>query len=109
MKRIIFIVLAMMLMVSWAFAADVPLKWDAVMGATGYKVYKSEDLCVTWGVPVDVGNITTYVYVGVDETKMIHFRISAYNANGESIRYWSGAWYNHLLKPISAPPGAGIQ
>ncbi|MBU2118643.1 MAG: hypothetical protein KJ954_13735, partial [Alphaproteobacteria bacterium] len=91
------------------FAVDVDLTWDASIGATGYKVYKSEDLGVTWATPIDVGNVLVYKYLGVIETKMVIFRTSAYNANEESIRKWSGAWYDFTKKPINSPGGTGIQ
>ncbi len=107
MKRFL-LVLVMVLLPMMAFAADIDLTWDASVGATGYKIYKSEDMGATWGAPIDVGNVIVYKYLGVIETKMIHFRISAYNATGESIRYWSGAWYNHLWKPINSGGGVSI-
>ncbi len=110
MKRILLMVLAVVLLISsMSFATDVSLKWNPSVGATGYKVYKSEDLGVTWGTPVDVGNVTTYIYLAVIETKMVLFRVSAYNTTEESIRFWSGAWFDNRLKPINSPPGAGIQ
>jgi len=108
MKRILLMVLVVVLLPMVAFATDVDLKWDASTGATGYKVYKSEDMGVTWGTPIDVGNLLVYKYLGVIETKMVLFRVSAYNTTGESIRFWSGAWYDHRLKPIGAPAGLGI-
>lgn len=108
MKKIILLTIGIVLMASVSFAVDIPLKWDASIGATGYKIYKSEDMGVTWGTPVDVGNVTTYTYLAVIETKMVLFRVSAYSANGESIRYWSGAWYDQRLKPIASPTGLGI-
>lgn len=109
MKKILLIFLFILMSFSFSEAADVSLKWDVSTGATGYKVYKSEDLGVTWGTPVDVGNVTTYIWTGIIEDKMILFRVSAYNANGESIRTWSGAWYDHRLRPINSPSGTGIQ
>jgi hypothetical protein len=89
-------------------AADVSLKWDAVTDVTGYKIYKSEDMGVTWTAPVDAGNVTTYTYVGVVQDKMVLFKVSAYNTFGESIRHWSGAWFDYRLKPINSAGGAGI-
>jgi len=110
MKRIILIILAMVLFIPYSvFSADIDLTWDASVGATGYKVYKSEDMGVTWGTPVDVGNVLLYKYLGVIETKMILFKVSAYSANGESIRNWSGAWYDHRLKPIVSASNLGVQ
>jgi hypothetical protein len=108
MKKLIVIGLILLFPTS-CFAADVVLRWDASIGATGYKIYKSEDNGVTWGTGLDVGNVTTHTYTNVIETKLVLFRISAYNASVESIRLWSGAWYDHRLKPVMAPTGAGIQ
>ncbi len=109
MKRFLLVLAMVLLISSISFAPDVSSKWDAVTDATGYKIYKSEDMGATWATPVDVGNVTTYIYLAVIETKMVHFRVSAYNANGETVRSWSGAWYDHRLRPINSPPGAGIQ
>lgn len=92
-----------------AFAAEVDLQWDPSTGATGYKLQKSTDLGVTWTTPIDVGNVTVYKYTNVEENTLVLFRASAYNAAGESIRTWSGAWYDHRKKPVSPPAGIGIQ
>ncbi len=108
MKKLL-LVLIICLIPAIAWSADVTLRWDVVTDATGYKIYKSEDLGVTWGTARDVGNVITYIYTGIIETKVVLFRVSAYNANGESVRLWSGAWYDNRLKPISTPSGAGIQ
>ena len=107
--RKLLLVLAFVFMASTVFAADVDLKWDAVPGATGYKIYKSEDMGVTWATPINVGNVTSYKYLGVIETKLVLFRASAFDANGESIRTWSGAWFDYTKKPINTPSGTGIQ
>lgn len=107
MKRLI-LILGMVLLPILSNAADVPMEWKASPGATGYKIYKSEDMGVTWDAGIDVGNVTTYTYLNVREDKLILFRASAYNAVGESIRSWSGAWYNHLWRPVNPVSGAGI-
>jgi len=109
MLKAILLVLIFFLLTSPLYAADVLLKWDPSEGATGYKIQKSIDLAVTWTTPIDVGNVTTYTYTSIEETTMVLFRASAYNAVGESIRTWSGAWYDHRLKPINSPSGTGIQ
>jgi hypothetical protein len=90
-------------------AADVALKWDPSLGATGYKIQKSLDLGVTWLAPIDVGNVTLYLYTGVEEGALILFRVSAYNAAGEGIRTWSGAWFDFRKKPVLPPSGVGVQ
>ena len=67
------------------------------------------DLRLTWDVGIDVGNVTTYTYQGVREDISVDFRVSAYNTGGETIRLWSGAWYDHTLRPVDDPGGAGIE
>lgn len=109
MFRIVFVILVFIFMVSPGLAADVTLKWDPSAGATGYKIQKSADLGVTWAVAVDVGNVITYTYTNVEENALVIFRASAYNAAGESVRSWSGAWFDGRKKPVSAPSGQGIQ
>ena len=111
MKKIFWFFVGFLLVfsVSMAQAADVTLKWDVSTGVTGYKIYKSEDLRATWDTGVDVGNVTTYTYIGVREDGPVDFRVSAYNATGEAIRYWSGAWYDHTFMPPDDPGGAGIE
>lgn len=94
---------------SVCFSANVTLEWNPSSGATGYKIYKSTDLGVTWSTPVDVGNVLTYTYLNVEENTLILFRASAYNASGESIRSWSGAWFDNRKKPVDPPSGQGIQ
>lgn len=91
-----------------AHAADVPLKWDPAQGATGYKIYLSQDQGVTWSTPLDVGNVTAFTYTGAPEDKLLLFRSSAYNEGGEAVRTWSGAWYDHRKKPLTPPTGQGI-
>jgi hypothetical protein len=91
-----------------ANAVDVTLHWDPSTGATGYKIQKSIDQGVTWLPAIDVANVQTFTYLNVEENILVFFRVSAYNLAGESIRTWSGAWYDHRKKPVSPPPGAGI-
>jgi len=107
--KILFLSLIFLLFNLPAFGADVVLKWDASTGATGYKIHKSIDQGVTWSTAIDVGNVTTYTYTSVEENTLVLFRASAYNAVGESVRTWSGAWYDHRNKPLPAPSGTGIQ
>ena len=90
------------------FAADINLRWDPVVGAAGYKIYKSLDLGVTWSPGMDVGNITTSAVLNVEENILVLFRVSAYNSIEEAIRTEYGAWYDHRKKPIPKPSGLGI-
>ena len=92
-----------------ALAADITLRFDPSVGATGYEIEMSTDLGVTWGGAQDTGGATTYTFVGVPEDMLVLFRAVAYNAAQEATRYYSGAWYDHRNLPILPPSGAGIQ
>ena len=114
MRKAFWFIIGFWIVFSWflvtgAQAADVNLNWDASAGATGYKIYKSEDLRTTWDVGIDVGNVITYTYMGVREDGPVDFRVSAYNETGEAIRYWSGAWYDKTKMPPADPGGTGIE
>jgi len=110
MKKILILLFAICMIISTeAFAADVDLGWESVESATGYKLYMSEDSGATWSAPIDVGDVITFTYSGVPIDKLVLFRVSAYNDNGETIRLWSGAWYNELWKPPQAAIGLGIR
>ena len=108
MKTLI-VTLILFFTTTYCFAADVNLTWDTSSNATGYRVYKSEDNRATWDVGIDVGNVTTYTYAGIREDGPVDFRVSAYNSGGEAIRYWSGAWYDHTMKPPDDPGGVGVE
>ena len=114
MKKLI--ILFVMLFATAAFSADVPMKWNVTPDATGYKIYMSTSitmvdgkLVVVWDAGKDVGNVTSYLYKDVPEDKMILFKGSAYNANGEEIKHWAGVWYDHTKKPPEPMTGLGIQ
>lgn len=111
MKKIILITLAMVLVLisTLSFAADVSLKWDAVTGATGYKLYMSIDNCATWVAPKDVGNAVVYVYVGVPDTMLVHFKVSAYKPGSETITNFMGAWWDSRLMPLGIPVALGAK
>jgi hypothetical protein len=110
MKKML-IVLAMVLLVpSIGFAADVNLRWDAVTGATGYKIYMSLDNCATWLAPKDVGNVLVYTYVGVSDTVLVHFKVSAYKTGGvETVANHMGAWWDSRLMPLGTPVALGVK
>jgi len=92
-----------------AQAADKTMSWSASAGADGYKIYKSEDLGVTWDAGIDVGNVTTYTYTNIIETDFVLFRISAYNGTAEIVRYDDGIWYNGTFQPPAIPSGYGME
>jgi hypothetical protein len=102
--RKVLLAVALVLFPMLTFAASVELEWDAVAGAAGYKIYVSNDLGVTWA-SVDVGNVTTRVMTGVLEDRIVLFKGSAYKTGGteETIRNWSGAFYDHRRLPLLTP------
>ena len=102
------ILILFLILTAPVFAADINLKWDPSEGATGYKIYKSLDIGVTWSPGTDVGNVTTFRVLNVEENIIILFRVSAYNQTGEAIRTEYGAWYDHRKKPPLNPSGLGI-
>lgn len=98
-----------LIIITPAFGVDVELKWDPVSGATGYKVYRSIDNGTNCTVVTTEGVTgTTAKLPGQPEDRMILFRVSAYDSNSEAVRYWSGACYNHRLKPVAAPGGNSV-
>lgn len=110
MKKILIAIFLTLLFVSpvWA-VSDVTLAWDAVPGATGYKLYQSIDGGVTWTAPTDVGNVTTKTLTGVSDTVFILWKVSAYNAVAEAVSHWQGAWYDGRKKPPVVASGLGVK
>jgi hypothetical protein len=92
-----------------AWAVDFTVRWDPVLGATGYKIYVSNDLGVTWAAGIDVGNVTQKLLTGMAEDRIVFTKASAYNAAGETVAHWMGAWYDFRKKPLTNPGGTGIQ
>ena len=107
--RKLLMTIACVLLVSTASAADIHLKWDPSTGATGYKLYMSTDNGQTWDAGSDVGNVTEVAAFTVPDDQLVLIRVSAYNAQGESIRYDAGVFYNSSWKVPSQPSGAGIE
>ncbi|MBF0532546.1 MAG: fibronectin type III domain-containing protein [Candidatus Omnitrophica bacterium] len=64
-------------------ANQVELNWDAVSGATSYRIYYGTAPGV-YGAPIDVVNLTTYTVTGLDAGTAYYFAVSAVNAGGES-------------------------
>lgn len=108
MKKLL-LLLALILLASPVWAADVTLSWDAADGATGYKIYSSVDQGATWDAGQDVGSVTEYTLTGQPDSGLVLYRVSAYSAHGEAIRTWSGAWFCKDWMPPASPTGAGIQ
>ena len=110
MKKLLgfIVLLAIVFVAAPVWAADINLRWDAVTDATGYRMYRSVDSGVTWTMVQEVGDVTTVALTGQPDTGIVLYRVAAFNANGEAIRSWSGAWYNNEWKPPADPGGAGI-
>jgi len=83
MKKMMIVAAMVLAMASVSLAADVGLRWDAVTGATGYKVYMSLDNCATWLAPRDVGNVLTYIYTGG-----VRYRVGPFQS--QRIQGWRG-------------------
>ncbi|GAF73740.1 unnamed protein product [marine sediment metagenome] len=107
-KTLALIVGILFFMTGTAFAVDATLNWEASSDSIGYKIFKSLDLGVTWDDGIDVGNVTTYLYTNIEETGLVIFRVSAYNTAGETVTYWSGAWFNYLWLPPLSAQGLGL-
>lgn len=109
MKKLMIVLGILCIASSFAYAADVGHKWDAVDGADGYRLYQSVDNGVTWVQTGSDVTTTTMTAIGVPDTGLVLFRVSAFNASGETIREWSGSWYNGDWKPLDSPSGNGIE
>ena len=107
-KSLIISLIMMFVFAATTFCAEVSLKWDAVDGATGYNLYQSFDMGATWSTGADMG-AQVAVTVTVMEAGLVLFKVSAYNANGETVTEWQGAWYNYQWRPLDAPVGLGVQ
>jgi len=82
MKKIMFLAVLLLGLVSLAQAAEVTLQWSAVADADGYKVYYGTESRM-YGTPEDVvGNVTSYTPTLDPGT--YYFALTAYNAYGES-------------------------
>lgn len=108
MKKII-LTITILLFATPTLAADVKLKWDPVINATGYKIYSSQDMGKTWDTGIDTNGATEYIMMGVSDTGKVLFRVSAYNEHGEAVRYTAGVWFCGSCAPPLAPSGVGIE
>ena len=112
MKRwlvlIVFCVVAVFFMVASVQAVDVKMQWNSVETATGYRLFTSSDGGITWDAGTDMGNITEVTVLDVPEDRMILWKVGAYNANGDNICHWAGAWYDHRRRPPDSPWGLGV-
>jgi len=108
MRKIIFI-LAILLFCTNVYAADITLKWDASVGATGYRIYRSVDMGATWTMVQETGAVTEFALTGQPDTLTL-YRVGAFNSLGDAIRYDAGAWsWASAPKPPAPATGTGIQ
>lgn len=74
-----------------AFGADNVLTWEGVAGADGYTVYGKNEACSTDSLsytPIEnipAGTHTTIHSTGASDGFDWCYRLTAYNANGESV------------------------
>ncbi len=66
-----------------AFAGEIRLAWDAVEGASGYRVYYGTS-SGDYTRSVSVGNSTTGRLTGLENCKRYYMAVKAYNSAGES-------------------------
>ncbi len=66
-----------------ALAAQVKVAWDAVTGATGYKLYYGQS-SKSYSATVDVKNVTSYTVPGLGDGVRYYFAVTAYNATATS-------------------------
>jgi len=72
------------LLIAWpAQAGSIHVRWDAVSGATGYRVYYGRT-AGQYGDSVNVGNTTSTVVDGLTDCTEWHLAVKAYNSVGES-------------------------
>jgi hypothetical protein len=76
------------------------LTWDAVTGATGYRIYYGTvpgSYLQSRGQGLDVGNVTTYALTGLNSGMTYYFAATAY---GSSIPPNEGGFSNEVCKTI---------
>ena len=107
MKKLL-VVLAILAFPISALCADVPMKWDAVPGAT-YKIQMSTDSGLTWPTErvVPVASGTTYTWLGAPDTGLVLFRAVSVNAQGSTIRTDAGVFFNRSWQLPVAVGGFG--
>lgn len=85
-----------------AYARPYTLTWNAMAGATSYRLYQSTDQGASWTKVYD--GASNQATVDVTGTTLVLFRASAINSVGEAIRTDAGAW----VDPSKQPAGAGL-
>jgi regulation of enolase protein 1 (concanavalin A-like superfamily) len=72
------------LCLTWGTGTGIDLSWDAVAGATGYAIERSNDN-VTWTQIGTTGGATTYSDVGLLGSHRYFYRVDALDATGGSV------------------------
>ena len=100
MKKILFLVCAVLIVLP-AYAGQITLSWQPSTGATGYRIYESQDYGNTWLLVEDLSAqpLPTSTSIDTPEGQLVLYRVSAYNTKGEVIQYIQGAWYDSALLP----------
>ena len=100
---------ALLMFDSQVEAAEVTLSWDEQVG-TSFRIYRSTDLGETWTMVRETGHVNECTLEDQPDTGIVLYRIGAFNAIGESVRYTAGAWaWPDAPSPPSDPTGAGVQ
>lgn len=111
MKKLIVLLITLLCLFTAlpAMAADCTLFWASQADATGFRVYRSVDMGVSWTMVQEVGNVTQVALTGQPDTGIVLYRIAAINVAGETIRRNAGQylWKDAPAPPV-APAGTGI-
>ncbi len=108
MKTLLITIALVLFYSSIALSASVKLHWDSTSNATGYKLQTSSDLGLTWGIPLDVGNVLEFPLIVPDDI-LVLIRNTSYNTSGEGIRTDVGIWFNSKWAIPNIPTGLGAQ
>ncbi|MDB5294023.1 MAG: repeat-containing protein, partial [Phycisphaerales bacterium] len=88
---------------------SVSLTWNDVAGETEYRLYRTADAGDTWDAVTTLGvGVTAYTDAGLAENHAYAYRVTAYNAGGESAPGTEAAADTTLVPPtdVAAAPTA---
>ena len=118
MKRFIMAILLIVFFAIPCIAADLEVKFPAVTGADGYKIYVATAANInpttsaTFNAPIDTGSLTpdgngdvTYIISGVTDTGLVIALYTAYIGQFESAPKPVGVWY---WGDLQLAPDAGL-
>lgn len=113
MKPWIIAILLVLLLSAEANAGVEVFKWDAVSNATEYPVEKSIDNGTTWQPLVVVASSACTpqctLSATLPNTGYVLVRVGARNANGTTMRSWTGFFHCDSCRPLTAPVNVGVQ